>query len=184
MKYKVFLLIFVISNISCSSQNKKQLTPDSFLKESYSARDFLKRSFSSVPEGALLKTPSDALNAMDVNWPGKNLVKSVDINQPWRSRWHYHFVLDLGGMNLASFSQTSSSSTTASILLDYYFSGLADIGYKEAGEPFMILFYPSQFAGKTWFNKECNIIITSSVYINVEYKNALVTADVVEIYEK
>jgi hypothetical protein len=184
MKLKIFLITFVLLNISCSSQNKKQLTPAGFLKESYSARDYLKRSFVSVPEGASLKTSTDAVNVIDANWPSKILIKSVDKKQPWRSRWHYHFVLGLDGMNFANFSQTGSYSMNASILLDYYFSGLADIGYKEAGDPFMMIFYPTQFAGKTWFNKECNIIITGNVYINVEYKNAMVSADVIEVFQK
>jgi len=85
-------------------------------------------------------------------------------------------------MELVSYTQNASYTTTASILLDYYFSGLVDLGYKTADELHTMIFYPAQFASRTWFNQFCNIIITGSVYINVEYKTAMVAVDISEIY--
>ena len=182
MKNKIVLLIIVLSNISCSKQSTIPFQPDSFLKEVYVVRNFLKKSLSSFPEGASLKTPADGINVLDVNWPGKALVANVEENKPWKSHAHYHFVLDLGNTELFSYSQNDSYTMTASILLDNYFSSLQKINFRPAGEVHTLLFYPVQFASNTWFKENCNITITASVYVNVEFKNALIMVDTSEIY--
>ena len=182
---KIFVpVLFVLLNISCATQESILFTPDSFLKESYEVRSFLKRGLSSVPKGAILKTPVEEADVLDVNWPGDALIAKVEANQPWRNHSHYHFILDLSDTDLMAYIQTDSSAMTASVLLDYYFSRLKNIDFKVAGEPHTFISHPMQYAGNTWFKEQCNIIITGSVYINVEYKNALVIADISEIYEQ
>ncbi|MBN1972089.1 MAG: hypothetical protein JW787_00505 [Sedimentisphaerales bacterium] len=182
---KIVLIILLLLNISCTSPEPVILFPaDAFLKESYEARSFLKRSFSSLPEGANLKTPADAVNVLDVNWPGDALTASVAENQPWRRHSHYHFILDLSNTELAAYKENVSSAMTASVLLDFYFSRLTRLDFKIAGENHTFLSHPIQFAGNTWFKNNCNIVITGSVYINVEYKDAFITADISEIYEQ
>lgn len=182
MKYKIVLLFFVLLNISCSHPVSKPLPPDSFLKESYEVRSFLKRALSVAPKGVKLETPADGVNALDVNWPGEALVKSVEENQPWKSQSHYHFMLDLGETDLVTYYETDSNTVTASVLLDYYFSRLDKLGFKPAGEPHIFLSYPIQFANNSWFKEQSNITVASNVYINVEAKKALITVDIFEIY--
>jgi hypothetical protein len=183
MKNKIIFLIIVISSISCSKQTVVPFPPDSFLKEVYVVRSFLKRSLSSLPKGVSLKTPADGVNALDVNWPGKALISDVEENKPWKSHAHYHFVLDLGNTELVSYSQSDSYTMTASILLDYYFSSLEKNNFKPAGEVQTFLLYPVQFASNTWFREDCNITVTASIYVNIEYKNAFIAVDTSEIYQ-
>ena len=118
MKNKVILIILAVLNISCMSQKVQTLSPDSFLKESYDVRDFLKRSLSSVPEGISLITAADEVKTLDVNWPGYALINCVKSNQPWRSHAHYNFVLDLSETDLFKYNQNDSYMMTAAILLD------------------------------------------------------------------
>ena len=135
-----------------------------------------------LPEGASLKTPVDGVNALDVNWPGNALITSVEKHQPWKKHSHYDFVLDLNDTDLFSYNQTGSYTMTAAILLDYYFLGLIDLGFKDTGEPRTLLYYPVQFISNTWFKENCNITVTGNIYINVEDKKALVAVDIYEIY--
>ncbi|MBN2589808.1 MAG: hypothetical protein JXA96_08090 [Sedimentisphaerales bacterium] len=183
MKNKIIGLVFVLLNISCATQEIIPVDPGPFLKDSYEARSFLKRSLSSVPKGITLVTPANKADVLDVNWPGDALVATVTENLPWKNHSHYNFILDLSDIDLMSYNQTDSSAMTASVLLDYYFSKLVNRDFKVAGEHHTFIYHPIQFASNTWFKKEYNIIITGSVYINVEYKNAVVTADISEIFE-
>jgi hypothetical protein len=182
MKNIITFLILAVLNTGCTSQISKPLSPDSFLKESYDTRDFLKRSLSSAPKEAYFKTDAGGVKALDVNWPGDAIIKSVEENQPWKNHSHYNFTLDISDTDLFSYNQTNSYSMTAVILLDYYFSGLADLGFINTGEPHTQLFYPIQFISNTWFKQNCNIIVVGSVYINIENKTALVAVDISEIY--
>ncbi len=183
MKNKIILLILVILNISCTSQTKRPVSPYSFLTEIYETRNFLIRSLSTVPEGAYLKTPPERVTSLDVNWPGEALITSVEQNQPWKSNAHYDFVIDINDTELFKYNENDSYRMTGAILLDHYFAGLEDMGFAKAGEPHTQLFYPVQYISNTWFRKNSGITVVGSIYINVEYKNALVTADVSESYE-
>lgn len=184
MKNKIILLVFVLLNISCASHEVIPPNPDGFLKERYEARSFLKRSLVSIPKGATLVTPAKEADVVDVNWPGDALVAEVTGNLPWTNHSHYHFMLDVSDTDLMSYNQTDSSAMTASVLLDFYFSRLASKDFKVAGENQTFIYHPIQFATNTWFKKQYNIIITGSVYVNVEYKKALITADISEIFEQ
>ena len=153
------------------------------MKETYKTRDFLKKSLSSIPEGANLKTPAEQVSSLEVNWPGDALVKSVENSQTWKKHSDYHFVLDLTDTDLFSYNQTGSYTMTAAILLHYYFGKLEDLGFEKTAEPYTLLYYPIQFISNTWFKKNCNITVTGSIYINIEDKTALVAVDVYEIYQ-
>ena len=183
MKYKLIILSMVFLNISCSNESSKRFSADSFLKETYTTREFLKKSLSSIPEGATLKTPADKVSSLDVNWPGDTLISSVEKNQPWKKHSDYHFVLDLNKTDLFSYNQTGSYTMTAAILLDFYFGKLEDLGFVKTDEPYTLLYYPIQFISNTWFKANCNITVTGNIYINIEDKIALVSVDVYEIYQ-
>lgn len=183
MKKNVVLLLLIMFSISCASQSMRPLSPYTFLTEIYETRSFLKRSLSIAPEGAYLKTPAERVNALDVNWPGEALITSVEQNKPWNSHAHYDFVVDINDTDLFLYNQNDSYRMTGAILLDYYFAGLEDMDFEKAGEPNTQLFYPVQYISNIWFRKDSSISVVGSIYINVEYKNALVTVDVSENYE-
>ena len=184
MKNKIIGLVFVLLNISCATQEIIPVNPEPFLKDSYEARSFLKRSLSSVPKGITIVTPTNKVNVLDVNWPGDALVAKVSESLPWKNHSHYDFMLDLSDIDMMSYNQTESVAMTASVLLDYYFSKLVNIDFKVAGQNHTFLHHPIQYASNTWFKEGYNITITGSVYINVEYKNALIAADISEIFEQ
>ncbi len=184
MKNKLFVLIFILLNISCATKEIIPVNPEPFLKDCYEARSFLKRSLSSVPKGITIVTPANKADVLDINWPGESLVADVSENLPWKKHTHYNFILDLSDIDLMSYNQTDSTAMTASVLLDYYFARLASKEFKVAGLHNTFIYHPIQFASNTWFKEQYNIIITGSVLVNVEYKNALVTADISEIFEK
>ena len=180
---KVLIVILILINISCARQEIIPVDPEPFLKDSYEVRSFLKRSLSSLPKGIALLTPADKADVLDVNWPGNPLIEKVSNNLPWKNHSHYDFILDLSDINLSSYNQTDSTAMTAAVLLDFYFSRLVSIDFKVAGEHHTLLRHPIQYASNTWFKKEYNIVVTGSVYINVEYRNALISADISEMFE-
>ena len=184
MKEKIFVIIFVLLNISCARREIVPVDSGPFLKERYETRNFLKRSLSSAPKGITFITPADKAGVLDVNWPGATFISNVSENLPWKKHSHYNFILDISDIDLTSYNQTDSAAMTASVLLDFYFSKLVNIDFEAEGENHTFIKHPIQFASNTWFKMQSNIIVTGNVFVNVEYKNAVVTADISEILEK
>jgi len=184
MKNKVLFVFLVLLNISCAYQKPATVSPEPFLKDGYEAKSFLERSLASVPEGAIMITSPEDIESLNVKWPGDTLIKEAAENQPWTNHSYYHFVLDLKDADLIAYKETDSSRMLASILLDHYFASLEEINFNVASEPHTFISYPLQYASNTWFMKQYNIIITGSVFINIEYKNALIIADVAEVFRQ
>ena len=183
MKKLFFLIMLIVITISCSNHSRRSYSLSPFLKDRNATRDYLNRSFISVPEGAYLTKLSNKKHPFRANWPGDSHIRNVAKRQQWSSHGHHHFTLDLSEALLSSHEQGNSNIMTAARLLNHYFAGLSNLGFRNMGSPHVLSSYPVQYASNAWFKEHrSNISIVGSVYVDIEEKTALVAVDISEVY--
>ena len=181
---RLFLLIILIAiTTSCSNHSGRSYALSSFLKDRNATRGYLERSFMVVPEGASLTKLSEKQDTFGANWPGDSHIRNVVKRQPWSGRSHYHFTLDLSEALLSSHEQGNSNTMTAVQLLNHYFAGLSNLGFRNEGSAHVLSSHPIQYASNKWFKEHRNnILIIAGVYVDIEDKTALVVVDISEVY--
>jgi hypothetical protein len=168
---------------SCSHHSRSSYSLESFLKDRNAIGNFLNKSFTVLPEGATLTTLSEKQKAFDATFPGDSHIRNVVKRQLWSCHSGYFFTLNLSETMLSSHDQSSSITMTATQLLNHFFSGLSNYGFRNKGTPADRTEFPLQYASNTWFKENSNSIsIFGSVYVNREDKTALIVVNISEVY--
>ncbi len=168
---------------SCSWIRNYPYSVSDFLTDRNNVLGYLSDSLARAPEGAELSQNRTAPPSFDPSFPGDKHIISVINRQRWAGCGGHTILLNLSDKLLSSTNQGSSSTSTATQLLDYYFSGFSRFGFRSGGSPSGGWNGYILSAGNVWFREgSSNITIFGHVYVYPKDKIALVVMRFSEWY--
>ena len=197
MYKRILPVLLAFLSISCSSWNREYCSVTEFLDDRGEVREYITKSFAQCPEGATLSSISESARGMtsssiekksrnvrfNSNFPGDEHIRKVVKNRHWMNQSNYILSLDLNDSMLSSANQNNSETMTGTQLLDFYFSGLSELGYRNQGSPSCLLMDHIQYAGNVWFKEGSNnISIFGDVYVSLKEKKAVIVVKISERY--
>lgn len=183
MKKTILLIILVCTITSCKRNSPNTYSLESFLRDRIAIGGFLKNSFTSLPEGISFTELSSKHKPFDRTFPGDDHIRSVVKRQRWTGHSNHSFTLNLSDDFLSLHNQNNSNTMTATQLLNHFFAGLRNLGFRNMGSPGVLMEHPIQYASNTWFKEHSNnISIFGTIYVDIEQKTALIDLKISEIY--
>ena len=170
MKKYILLIIATLLIISCRQKAVGQ---------------FLSNSFTILPVGTSLTQLNANKKAFNGTSPGDDHIRSVVKRQRWTSHSSYFFTLTLSDAMISGQNQNHTETMTATQLLNHFFGGLNNFGFRNMGSESVLTENTIQYTSNTWFKEPgSNISIFGSVYVDIENKTALIDLKISEYYEQ
>lgn len=183
MKKLLLPIAIGLAVCSCSWIRNYPYSVSDFLTDRNNVLGYLSDSLARAPEGAELSQNRTAPPSFDPSFPGDKHIISVINRQQWAGCGGHTILLNLSDKLLSSTNQGSSSTSTATQLLDYYFSGFSRFGFRSGGTPSGGWNGYILSAGNVWFREgSSNITIFGHVYVYPKDKIALVVMNFSEWY--